>query len=140
MPQPSHGTLILMGDGGEPENFTQITELKDFDWSGFERAVHDASHHTSDWSTVVGGMAKQGSFDFEINYLPGDGTHDELTGLLSLLVSGETRNFKLVYPSPSSKTVTVSGIVTKFEQKSPVDGILTASVSIALNGASGPTW
>ena len=140
MPQRSHGTLLLVGDNGTPETFTPIAELKDFDWDGFERAVHDASSHTSQMSTPVGGLLKQGEFKFAFNYLPEDPTQDSTTGLYALLVSGETRNFQLTYPSPSTTKVQVTGFVSSVSVKAPVDGILGGEATIVLNNPSGPAW
>ena len=135
---PSHGTLIQIGDGEVTETFATIAKIKDIDGPGFSRAVHDASTQTTDWSEKVPGLKNPGQVTFEINWIPTDTTHDYITGLMKDFVDGTLRNFRFLWPDPASTIWQLACYVVNYEPTAPVDGILTANLTLEINGDPAP--
>lgn len=130
----AHGTLIKVGDGGTPENFTAIAELKDIDGPNLDRAVHAADSHTSTWREVVPGFRDGQEVTFDVNLIPTDPTHDPLTGLVYLWNAGTKRNFQLVFPDVGNTTWQFGAFVTNVSPTAQVDGILIASITLRVSG------
>jgi hypothetical protein len=138
---PSHGTLLKVGDGATPtEVFTTIAKIKDISGPTFNRGTHDASTQTTDWGEIVPGLKMGGQVTFDINLIPTDASHDESTGLLKDLIDGTKRNMQLVFPDPSSTTWQFAAYVLNFEPDAPVDGLLTASLTVEITGDPAPTF
>lgn len=138
---PSHGTLLNVGDGGSPtEVFTTIAKIKDIGGPGFNRGTHDASTQTTDWGEIVPGIKMGGAVSFDINLIPTDGTHDQNTGLLKDFIDGTKRNFQLVFPDPGNTVWQFAAYVLSFEPDAPVDGLLTASLTVEITGDPAPSF
>lgn len=134
---PSHGTLVKMGDGATPENFTTIAELGDIDlpeW-GNEKEEVTVQTTAARRRAYRATLAKDGSVGFKVNWVPGDPTHDRVTGLLALAESGETQNFQIVLPDDDVTTFTFAAFVETFKPAAPVQGILSADVVLSIDGA-----
>jgi hypothetical protein len=130
------GTLIQRGDGGGPENFTTIAEVLDIRGPGIRRDTSDKTNHSSPsgWEEVMPGIKRSGEVTFSVNFIPTENTHDAGAGLLKDLNDGTLRNFKLKFPDGAVTTWSFSGYVTGFEPTAPVEGNLTADVTIKLSG------
>ncbi len=133
----SYGTLLKIGDGGGPETFTTIAEVKDISGPSFERATIDATTHSSTgaWKEVVPGLLEPGEVSFEIGFLPTNATHSQTSGLVRDLKNRTKRNFQLVFTDGGSTTWQFAAYVTGFTPKAPVDGLLGADVTLKLTGA-----
>ena len=114
--------------------------LKDISGPGFSRDTHDASTQTTDWAEVIPGLKQPGEVTFGINFVPTDPSHDPSTGLIKDFVDGTLRNFRLIFPDPGTTTWQFAAYVTNFEPDAPVDGVLTASVTISINGDPAPDF
>jgi predicted secreted protein len=130
------GTLLKIGDGGSPENFTTIAEVKDISLPHFARDMIDVTTHSSTegWREFMAGLKSGGEVTFEINFLPTDATHSYAAGLLHDLEGGTLRNFKVVLTDAGNTTWTFAAIVSDFTPKAPVAGALTAAVTLKLSG------
>ncbi len=130
------GTLLKIGDGGDPETFTTIAEVSNISGPGLSLDTIDVTHHssTAGWREFVGGLLDAGEVSFDINYLPTDATHDASTGLIKDMTDRTVRNFQLVFPDASNTTWSFSALVTGFEPSEPIDDKLAASVSLKLTG------
>ena len=130
------GTLLKIGDGGDPETFTAIAEVSSISGPGLSLDTIDVTHHssTAGWREFVGGLLDAGEVSFDINYLPTDATHDASTGLIKDMTDRTVRNFQLVFPDASNTTWSFSALVTGFEPSEPVDDKLAASVTLKLTG------
>lgn len=138
---PSHGTLLLVGDGATPtEAFTTIAKIKDIGGPGFNRGTHDASTQTTDWGEVVPGIKMGGQVTFDINLIPDEATHDHVTGLLKDFIDGVKRNFQLVFPDDAATVWQFAGFVLNYEPSAPVDGLLTASLTVEITGDPAPEF
>jgi predicted secreted protein len=132
----AHGTLLKIGDGGDPESFTTITEVTDIGGPSLEmNTIEMTSHDSVDgWAEFVGGILDAGEVTFSINYIPTDSTHDAGTGLIKDMADRTVRNFQLVFPDGSSTTWSFSALVTNFEPGEPVDDKLSADVTLKISG------
>lgn len=130
------GYLVQRGDGASPENFTTIAELQDVDGPELSKDPVEATHQESPnrWREFISGMKDGGEVTFDVNHLPDDPTQDATTGLVADLDSDDARNFRVVFPPPSSKAWVFPGIVTQFGPTGPVADRQTASITIKVSG------
>jgi hypothetical protein len=132
----SFGTLLQIGDGGGPETFTTIGEVKDISGPSLALDTEDATSHdsTDGWEVLVPTILRSGEVTFDINFDPDEGTHDITTGLLADEVAKTLRHFKLIFPDLTSTEWAFSAYVTGFETSAPVAGVLGASVTLKPSG------
>lgn len=131
------GTLIQLGDAASPtEGFTTIAEVTNISGPGIQSEPLDVTHHssTAGFREYVGGLKDGGEVTLEMNYIPADDTQNSGAGVLKDLVDQTLRNFKLIFPDPSLTEFAFSALVTNFEPAAPVDGKLSASVTLKLSG------
>lgn len=131
------GTQIKIGDGGSPETFTAIGQVRDISGPSFELGTEDASHHNSTWREYVPTLLDAGEVSFEIAFDPSDTTHysNAAGSLYNALETRVKRNFQLVLPDAGGMEIAFSAYVTSFELKEPVEGLLTADVTLKLTGS-----
>ena len=132
----SHGTLIKLGDGAEPEVFTTIAEVGDISLPEFGNEKEDVTVQTTPgrrraYKVTLG---KDMTVEFPINFDPADATHDSTTGLKSLADSGESANFQIVLTDDDETTWEFTAGVETFKPNAPVNGILIADVALAIDG------
>ena len=93
---------------------------------------HDS---TSAWEEVVGGILRSGEVVLEIVYDPAHATHKNAAGgLLADFIARTAIVFTLIFSDTATTEWTFSGFITAFEPSAPVDGALTASVTIKPTG------
>ena len=128
----SHGTLLKLGDGADPEVFTTIAEVKDISGPEMSLNMEDAtSHDSGGWREEIATLLEAGDISFDINYTA-DTTHETLQ---TAQYNRERLSFQIVFPMDTPITKEFSGYVTGFGFGAPVEGILTASVTIRVSGA-----
>ena len=129
-----YGTLVKMGDGGSPETFTAIAELRGtIAFSGMSSAEIDITTHNN----AVNGRAKEkipglidpGSLDIEINYIAGDSTH---IAARNAWQNQTKKNFQIL--SPSGDLTTCSGYILSLPISYPDKDSITAKIKIMLTG------
>jgi len=133
---PAFGTLIKIGDGGGPENFTTIAELMDIKGPKFKMDTEDVTNHLSagSWEEVVGTILRSGEVTFDVNFVPQNATHSYSSGLLRDMVNKTKRNFKLVFPDTAVTTWAFTALITGFEPEMPVKSKLKASITLKISG------
>ena len=102
------------------------------------RELPDATHLGSPggYREFIGGLRDGGEVTLDLNWLPGDATHDANTGLLSIFNSNNTgKNWRITLPTTPTTTVSFSGPVSAFEPDIPVDDKISLSVTIKVSGA-----
>ena len=126
-----YGTQLKIGNGGGPETFTLVGQGK---VTGFDAMndVVEATNFDSDGGAAeyVAGILKFGPIQFDGNYIA-DSTQQ---GLYTDLAAGTVRNFQLIFPSATSKTVAFVAIVNKWSVKSTHNGLLTLSATLQVTG------
>jgi len=94
---------------------------------------HDS---TSGFEEVVATLLRGGEVSLDIVYDPADDTHDATggNGLITRMNAKRLTNFSLIFPNVATTTWAFDGYVTGFEPSMPVDGALTATVTIKTTG------
>lgn len=127
----SLGTLLKIGDGADPEVFTTIGAVKDISGPSIKMGTTDASTHASLAKEWVASIVDNGEVSFDINFDYSDTTH---AGLMTDLNAGTLRNFEIILTDSGATQVDFTAIVTGYELSAPVEGILTASISLQISG------
>jgi predicted secreted protein len=125
-----------MGDGADPEVFTAIANVHNLGGPEITKAALDVTAHDGNgWMDFVGNLKDGGEISLELNWDPGEATHDLATGLLGSLVNeSQPTNWQVVWPDDASTTWDIAAIVTAFGPSAPVDEKLTASVTLKVSG------
>jgi len=93
--------------------------------------THDS---TGAFEEVVATILRSGEITLDIVYDPAGGTHDGTTGLIYRMKNKLKSYFALIFPDSGNTTWSFKGYVTGFEPANPVDGALTASVTVKIDG------
>lgn len=131
------GTLLKIGDGATgTEGFTTIAEVSNISGPNLSLETIEVTNHssTAGWKERIGGLLDGGEVTFDLNFQPTATTHSYSAGLVKDMVNRTKRNFKLVFPDGSSTTWQFAALVSKFSPKAPVNGQLSASVSLMISG------
>ena len=132
----AHGTLLKLGNGGTPETFATIAEVSDLKPPQIHQEALEATSHdsTDGWKEFQGGLLDAGEVTFQIFYQPTHATHSYSAGMLKDAVNRTKRNFQLVFPDAGATTWTFAALVTAFNPSAPVDGLLTADITLKVSG------
>lgn len=129
-----YGTLVKMGDGGTPETFTAIAELRgDIGFDGMESDEIEVTTHNN----AVNGRAKEkipglidpGNLNIEVNYVANDATH---VAVRNAWINQTKKNFQIL--SPYGDLITCQGYIMSLPITFPVDDSINAKVKIMLTG------
>lgn len=133
----SFGTQLQIGDGGTPENFTTIVEVRDISGPGVQLDTVEVTHHLSPDATREHRPTLKDLTEvtFDIAFVPTEATHGLSTGLLNDWENRTKRNFRLVFTDTGVTTWAFSGYVTGFEITSALEDVYMASVTIKCTGA-----
>lgn len=119
--------------------FAYIVELTNVQDAGSRTDLIDTSAHDGNgYSSQVATLKRTNQMRLDVNLVPGNPTHDELTGLLSLYGSSAYRHWLLVlppYPVTGRRSVGhVYGGVVYYTESLPVAGIVAAQFTLAFDG------
>lgn len=129
----AHGTRVYvqLTAGG---SWTEIAEMGDVQPPGLSRNEFDASTQDKNIDAWVLGVLRRSPMTMPLNFLPANNTHDHLTGLQKLMIDNTVTGFKIVFSDTGLTTWVASGQVQNFQPKAPVDGKLSADVTIRFSG------
>ena len=82
IPLSGHGAHIYRAPVATPSTFTEISEVGDITLPGLDHNEFDATSHNRNSDAYVLGVLRRDLFTIKLNFLPSDGTHDHLTGLI----------------------------------------------------------
>jgi len=130
----SFGTLLLRGDGADPENFTPIAEVQDIKPPSLGADTEEVTHQgsTDGWKEYIVTLLDAGEVSFDINFIPTEATHNASAGLMADFAARTKRNWKVVFPDGTEWQF--AAYVTAFEADAPVNGKLSASVTLKITG------
>lgn len=130
----AYGTTLYRGTSG---GGTAIAQVMSISGPGLTADTVDVTSHdsTNAWEEVVVAILRSGEVTFDIVYDPATATHKNAAGgLLADLVGRASTTYTLVFPDSGSTEWVFSAFVTGFEPTEPVDGALTASVTLKPTG------
>ncbi|MET9396280.1 phage tail tube protein [Kitasatospora sp. NPDC002965] len=125
------GTKLKRGDGGSPQNFTEIGEITQVGGPSLSRETYESTTHGSPfgWRTFIGGLKDGGEVSADVNYDPS--VHDILAADFE---DKDPRDYQLVFPDPETTTWTFEAILTGLESSAPFDDKLTATLGWKVSG------
>ena len=134
------GTLMKIGDGGTPESFATIAEVTDLQGPSGKTAMVELTNHGSPSAHTerVPTIVDPGTWKLSVNFTPTAITQNYATGLIRDWINRTKRNFRLVWPNAANTTIAFAAYVTAFDTKAPVDGKLSADISLDVTGVY--TW
>lgn len=125
-----------MGDGGGSEVFTTIAEVRDIDGPGFAQGTEEVTSHDSNRRReFIATLLEGGEVSFGLNFFA-DTTQGPTGGLYAAYEDGEAHNFQMVLTTTGDDTINFAAICTEFQFTAPVEGALTADVTLQITG----TW
>jgi predicted secreted protein len=113
----------------------EIAGVTNISGPGLSLDTEDVTSHDSAnyWEEHVGTILRSGEITLDIVYDPAAATHKNASGgLLYDMEQRATNTYSLVFPNATEWSF--SALVTGFEPDAPVDGALTASVTLKLTG------
>lgn len=131
----AHGTIIARAPQATPTTFTDIGELGDLTPPSFSRNPIETTTHNDDIDQFVLGVLRRGEVTFPINFIASGaigGTHNHLTGLYQSIIDHSVDGWRITFPD--GDVWVFSGGVSNVGKKAPVDGALTADVTIRPSG------
>lgn len=110
--------------------FTPIANVTSVSGPEMERETYDTTAHDSPnrYREKIGGLIDAGEVTLAINYDPAD--HD---ALISDFEDDVARDYKLTFPGAIA-TWDLKAFMTGFSQEAPVDGKLTAEITLTATG------
>ena len=132
------GLQLQMGDGGGPEQFTTIAEVKDLTFPLLSVDQLDGTNHDSpdDWEEIIPTILRHPEVTFKVNFLPNAATHNGATGYQSIAQNKTLRNWKLVIPQFSGPpTYAFAAYVVGVSILGPVAGLLEADITLKPTGS-----
>lgn len=129
----SHGTLWFY----EPTPgaaYVQIAELGDIVPPALTRNEFDATTQEKDIDAYVLGVMRRGAFTIPLNFLPLNSTHDHLTGLYYHMIKNIVAGHKVTFPVAGGYPWIMSGQIQNIVPNAPVDGKLSANVTVRFSG------
>lgn len=132
----SHGLRLEIGDGADPEVFTDIAGIRDLTGPNFgvgtiETTAHDSVNKAREF---IGTLQNEKDVTFEIVFDSSHATHDATTGLLSLRSKTDPTNFRLTLTDAGALVGAFAGFLTGLTPKGPVEGMNAADVTIRVSG------
>ena len=132
-----YSTKLKMGDGGSPENFTEIGEVGDLEIGDSIEQIEVTNHQSPGGRKEYIAALKDGSeVSIVVNYIPSNATHNRATGLRGK--QGEVVNFQLIAPG-ETEVYNFSALVLGVSRSFPVQGVMQMTVSVKLTGADSYT-
>lgn len=148
---PAIGTLLQVGNGASPEIFNSIANIGDITGPSVAAAVVDVTSHTSvsaPWRQKITTLLDPGTITLPLYFVPssggpsGAGTfmgHNFTSGLGRLFANrglspGIPYNWKTIFPDGVPTTYEYQAFISKYAQKAPVAGVLTADLELSITG------
>jgi predicted secreted protein len=128
------GAELKRGDGGSPETFVKIAEVKGVAGPGGARDILDVTNMDSvgSFREYIAGLGDPGEVTFSVNYIPSEVTHGYLLDDFNL---STIRNWQLAWPQfAGAPYLSFEAIVTSFGSDTPIDSPVLANVTLKVTG------
>lgn len=125
-----------MGDGAAPENFTTVAEVKDITGPAQSTDVQDVTNQSSPggYEEIAPTIRRSGEVDFDVNFIPGDATHNATTGMIAALNNKTKKNWYLQLNNIGANYWSFAAYCIGFQTKAPVAGVLAGTVKLKITG------
>ena len=134
--QKSQGATIGKGDGASPEVFTTIANITSISGPNLEAADIEVTDLSSTAKEFLQGLEDSGTIDLEGFYDQTNTQHQEMRDNVG---ANTAVNYKITLTQGSpAETITFSARVMSFSIGHEVDGAVTMSMSLKIDGSV--TW
>ena len=133
--QLGYGTCLEMGDGADPEVFTEIAEIQSFNGPDEQVNMVEVTHLKSAGAAreFLPGLLDSGQLQFDAHLLTDDPTHDATTGYVSKFKARTEANFRLK-PFGMANMFSFAAIVESIGHQFEIEGVQMQSVSLKITG------
>jgi hypothetical protein len=131
MANKAQGTLLQIGNGGSPETFTSIGQIRSFDGPGGSAAEIDTTNLSSSAKEFVLGLKDNGSITCEAFF---DATDAGQLAVRAARDALEVRNYKLVLPFSPAITWAFQAYASDFSISGGVDDVINLTMSFRVTG------
>jgi predicted secreted protein len=134
--QPAINTYLKRGTAGSPPSFVTVAQVRSITGPSISGNVVDITTHSAvdPWRTKIVTLLDAGDVSFEISFIPTESTHDHSSGLLNDFESRTLGDWELEFPDSPHTTWGFQAYVSKFNVSAPVDGVLTAAITLTITG------
>lgn len=134
MAETAYGITFATSSDGS--TYTSLGELTDITPPSITKDVIETTNHgSSGTKTYIGGLVDFGEASVTINYDPDGADDTAVRDLAKTSGDSATQYFKITYADAGTNTEIWQGLVTSFEQETPIDGQLSATFTIKVSGA-----
>lgn len=136
-----YGTLLKRGDGGSPEVFTTIAEVRSITLPTQEREDVDVTHMESPNATreFIAGLADTGEASCRLNFRPDHVSQGAVSGVIDDSENRTLRNYQIMFDQFSGDpTCSFNAYVKSHGGEIVVDDAIQVDVVFKLSAA--PTW
>ena len=117
---------------GGSVSFADIAELRDITPPSLTRNELETTTQNNQDDAYLVGIRRHGPMQFNCNFVPKDSSHDNATGFQYSWFNGLRDIWRITFPDTTQWLF--SGFVTNISPHAPVDGVLTADVTVRPTG------
>jgi len=127
------GSQLKRGDGGSPETFSKIAEIKSIKGPSQEADLIEVTNldSTGGYQEFIPGLKKGGTLSCEANLVPQDATFKTV---LSDFETQRKANWQLVLSDPSNTTASFAGYVSKLDRTFDPKSAMSVTIEITITG------
>lgn len=116
--------------------YTTIAGVRDISGPSLELGTEDVTNHssTSGYRQFVATVLGAGEVTFDLNFDPDEAQHGVPSGLIDDMRDKTLQQFNLVFPDLTATAWPFTAYVVAFESSAPVEGALSASVTLRISG------
>lgn len=132
------GTQLQAGNGGSPETFTLIPEVRSISGPSLSADVLDVTSMDTPggFRDKLQGLKDWGELSFELQWVPGNALHQQM---FNDYKAGTKRNYKMILPNVGNTTFSFQGFVSGMPANLAFDQVMMLSVTIVILGDPEPT-
>lgn len=136
MIRSAKGTAQMLGDGGSPEEFSLIGQVRSITGPTTSATVQDVTTHSTagNWMEKLATLIDPGTLSFPMNYDADDATHQFATGLWNTLINLTQANYETIFPA-SLGSLRYAAYLTGMPFDLPVDNVIQQTITLTINGA-----
>jgi acetoacetate decarboxylase len=133
----ANGTLLKIGDGASPEEFTTVPEMMKIAGPSVKFDLLDVTSHDSAgfFREYIPGLADGDNIAGTFNWRPSNTVH---IALRTDSYARTLRNFETIFPDDTDNTVSTANYIQTISPTADIGAVLVASLTLKVTGL--PAW